>query len=212
VSTDACGARKSGADRGWSALAAGDPLTIVKLAPDGAEAARYAGIVVATDVGNDWVVARAVWTHGEVDAAGLRFQSGDILDEWFSPRHDFNAFAVATAEGDFKGWYANVARPARLNLAASPPRLTWRDLYLDVVATPGRPAVVCDEDELAASGLRQGNPRLFRRIMRARAEILDRLARRVAPFAVLPLSPGTAASSADAGDASKTGTVFVHPH
>lgn len=166
----------------WSALKAGDALTVVKLAPDGSEAARYPGTVIAAQDRGSWIVVQAVWTRRRIVVAGLTFSRGDTLREWFSPRHDFNAFSIHTAGGAFVGWYANVTHPARLDISASPSLLTWHDLYLDVIALPDGAATTCDEDELAASGLSQSDPPLHDRILRARDEILDRLARRIVPF------------------------------
>ena len=167
----------------WTALAVGDALSIVKLAPDGSEVVRYPGEVVARVEPGSWVVVQAVWTYRQIDVEGLTFSPGDVLLEWFSPRHGFNAFAVHAASGAFRGWYANVTHPARLDPDSSPPTLAWHDLYLDVVALPNGARIVCDEDELAASGLMPSNPRLYARILLARDEILDRLERRAVPFA-----------------------------
>ena len=167
----------------WAALTVGDRLTVVKLAPDGSEAARYPGTIVARKDHGSWVVVRAIWTHRHIEVEGLTFSPGDVLAEWFSPHHDFNAFAVHAINGELRGWYANVTLPARLDADASPPILAWQDLYLDVVALPDGTTTVCDEDELAASGLMQNDPRLYKRIVRARDEILARFARRTTPFA-----------------------------
>lgn len=170
----------------WAALAVGDGLSVVKLAPDGSEVARYPGTVIRRYEPGSWVIVQAVWTFRELDVAGLTFAPGDVLAEWFSPRHDFNAFAVHTANGVFRGWYANVTHPARLDLGSLPPTLAWHDLYVDVIALPDGAPVICDEDELAASGVRHRDPRLYERIQRACADILDRLECQDAPFVVGP--------------------------
>ena len=167
----------------WERLAPGDPLTVVKLAPNGAEAARYPAEVVSWMESGSWLLARAIWTYQQVEAEGLAFSPGDVLSEWFSPHDDFNAFAVYAPDGRFKGWYANVTYPAQLDVGASPPVLTWHDLYLDAIVLDGGAPIVCDEDELAASGLAENDPQLVRRIERARDEILHRLERRLPPFA-----------------------------
>ena len=173
-------------DVDWSSLSVGAALSVVKLAPDGSEVARYPGSVVARVDPGSWVVVQAVWTYREIDVAGLTFAPGDVLLEWFSPRHDFNAFAVHAASGALRGWYANVTHPARLDRCSTPPTLAWHDLYLDVVALPDGSRSVCDEDELAASELMTSDPRLYSRIVNARDEILGRLDRGVVPFAAGP--------------------------
>lgn len=169
-------------DADWATLAVDDALAVVKLAPDGSEVVRYPGTVIRRHEPGTWVVVQAVWTYRELDVAGLTFAPGDVLAEWFSPRHDFNAFAVHTASGAFRGWYANVTHPARLDIGSVPPTLAWHDLYIDVIALPDGAMTVCDEDELAASGLMHSDPCLYKRIQRARAEILGRVERQEAPF------------------------------
>ncbi len=179
---------RSGGSATWASLECGDRLNVVKLAPGGSDVARYPGTVIARENAGEWVVVQAVWEYQQIDVAGLTFAPDDVLKEWFSPHHDFNAFALHTANGVFKGWYANVTYPARLNAETAPPTLSWHDLYVDVIAMPDGTTIVCDEDELAASGLEKGDPRLHRRILRARDEILHRLDRRVAPFGSGPKS------------------------
>ncbi len=155
---------------------------MVKLAPGGAEVARYAGTVAARSRPGGWVEIQAVWTYGRIEVEGLKFEPDDVLHEWFSPLADFNAFALYAPNGAFKGWYANVAYPARLHGETVPPTLVWHDLYVDVVVLPNGMTIVCDEDELAASGLAQSDPLLHRRILQARDEILRRSGRRLPPF------------------------------
>ncbi len=101
----------------WSSLLPGAELTIVKLAPDGSEAARYRGEVVGHRQ-DSWVLVQATWTNRTIELGGLSFCPGDNLLEWFSPRHPFNAFAVFSPQDRLKGWYANVTHPARLDATA----------------------------------------------------------------------------------------------
>jgi protein associated with RNAse G/E len=164
----------------WIDLAPGRDLTVVKLAPDGSEAARYPALVLGVDA--PWLVVEARWVMREVDSAGLRFVPGDTLHEFFSPVHWFNVFAVFSPEGTLRGWYANVTHPTTIDFAAEPPTLAWHDLYVDVILSPDREPVVLDEDELAASGLASTDPELHARILATRDELL-RLARaRLFPF------------------------------
>ncbi len=140
-----------------------------------------------------------------------------ILLEWFSPRHPFNAFAVFSPEERFKGWYANVTHPARLDVAADPPVLIWHDLFLDLVGLPDGSFTLRDDDELLASGLANADPELHARILEAQSELIRRFEHRLPPFADLPaMTPSQARHQQNALaqliDASKTGTVFVHPH
>ena len=171
-------------------MSPGDVLSVVKLAPDGNEAAHYPGTVVARPDAGGWVEVEAVWTYGRIDVDGLIFEPGDVLHEWFSPSDDFNAFALHAPNGAFKGWYANVTHPARLHVETVPPTLAWHDLYVDVIVLPNGTITVCDEDELAASGIASRDPRLYQRILRARDEILRRHDHRLTPFGAPP-KPGS---------------------
>jgi hypothetical protein len=157
-------------------------LTVVKLAPDGAEAARYPGEVARGLDPDSWIVVHATWTHRTLELDGLEFRGGDHLLEWFSPRYPLNAFQVFTAEGDFKGWYANVTHPAHLDLSADPPVLIWHDLYVDLVGLPNKTYTIRDDDELEASKLNELDPPLYQRIHWARTELIRRFERELSPF------------------------------
>ncbi|HEX2282839.1 MAG TPA: DUF402 domain-containing protein [Thermomicrobiales bacterium] len=166
----------------WLALLPGAAVTVVKLAPDGSEAARYRGDVV-NHCQDSWLLVQATWTHRRIELGGLSFCPGDELLEWFSPRHPYNAFAVFSPQDHFKGWYANVAHSARLDATIDPPVLIWHDLYLDLVGLPDGSFTVRDDDELQASGLADADPELQARIVAARSELIRRFLHRLPPFA-----------------------------
>ena len=178
----------------WSSLLPGAELTIVKLAPDGSQAARYQGEVVG-HCGDSWVLVLATWTNRTIDLDGLSFRPGDKLLEWFSPRHPFNAFAVFSPANRLKGWYANVTHPAQLDATQDPPVLIWHDLFLDLVGLPDGSFTVRDEDELLASGLSQAEPELYARILEAQSELIQRFEHHLSPFANAP--PMTALRNQD---------------
>jgi hypothetical protein len=168
----------------WSSLLPGAELAIVKLAPDGSEAARYQGEVVG-HYRDSWVLVLATWTNRTIDLEGLSFCPGDKLLEWFSPRHPFNAFAVYSPADQLKGWYANVTHPARLDGTQDPPVLIWHDLFLDLVGLPDGSFTVRDVDELLTSGLSDAEPELYARICEAQSELIRRFKHRLPPFANL---------------------------
>lgn len=157
-------------------------LRVVKLAPDGSFVTDYPGVVVPGAAPAPWLCVRAVWDNRLVVLDGLEFHPGDELLEFFSPAAWFNAFAVHAPDGRFRGWYANVTHPTIFDPAIAPPTLTWHDLFVDVVAVPGAPPVVRDEDELAESGLIDRDPVLHAAIETARDEVLARIAAGDFPF------------------------------
>lgn len=155
-------------------LAVGTPVAVVKRAPDGSETTRYPTRVVPTDAPRPWIEVEAVWTQRTIDVAGLVFAPGDTLREFFSPVHPFNAFALHSPAGAFKGWYGNVTFPAFLvaDGSASDLTLVWHDLYLDIVILSDGSEVLLDDDELAASGLPESDPDLARAIHAARRDLI----------------------------------------
>jgi uncharacterized protein len=169
----------------WSSLPLGADLTVVKLAPDGSEAARYQGEVVG-HYPESWVLVLATWSNRTINLGGLSFCPGDTLLEWFSPRHPFNAFAVFSPADQLKGWYANVTHPARLDAGQDPPILIWHDLFLDLVGLADGSFTIRDEDELLASGLPHAEPELYARIREAQSELVRRFEHRLPPFANAP--------------------------
>lgn len=169
---------------GWDDLRPGAALTVIKLAPDGTEAARYPGEVLALR-SDGWTIVRATWTYRRIALDGLDFVPADTLLEWFSPIHSFNAFAIHAPDGQMRGWYANVTHPARLDTREDPPLLHWQDLYLDLIALPDGTCTVRDEDELQASGLRSRDPALYELIVRARDELIHRFRSSLPPFMVV---------------------------
>ncbi len=157
-------------------------LTIVKADPSGRIVARYWAAIEPARPG--WIAVRADWQLGTVVSGPLRFEPGDRLLEYFSLVEPINAFALYSAHGLFKGWYANVACPAVLVDG----ELWWRDLYVDVVADPTGQVVVLDEEELEASGLSQRDPVAYACILAARDRLVTALQERSYPFDQHPRS------------------------
>ncbi|MGI8642517.1 MAG: DUF402 domain-containing protein [Thermomicrobiales bacterium] len=166
----------------WTSFPPATEFEVVKLAPDGTEAARYVAHMLAEPVPAPWFALGTTWIRGPVHLDGLDFFPGDTMLEYFSPAHWFNAFAVHGPAGEHRGWYANVTYPATLDPASDPPALTWHDLYLDVILLPDGNITVRDEDELAVSGLERSDPKLYAAVRDAKAELVRRASAKVFPF------------------------------
>jgi hypothetical protein len=69
----------------WPTLEPGRPVAILKRHPDGREATRYPGVVMASGAPAPWVAVEAAWVRDVVEMDGLRFVPGDTLHEFFSP-------------------------------------------------------------------------------------------------------------------------------
>jgi predicted RNA-binding protein associated with RNAse of E/G family len=151
----------------------GSTITVAKWAPDGTEVASYPAAVVATAAPAPWIELVARWTLPRVVVSGLVFEPGDTLHEFFSAEHPFNAFAVFSPEGLFRGWYGNVTYPAFLGATGDETLLVWHDLYLDVVILPDGSMQLLDDDELAESGLSAAQPAFASAIEQARLDLIE---------------------------------------
>ncbi len=107
---------------------------------------------------------------------GLDLRRGDrFLETYYADRH-YNVFAIFDVVTDqFKGWYCNIARPARIEDG----HVRFADLALDLLALPDGTMHVLDEDEFERLELSEAE----RAAARASLEELQRLAQeRAGPF------------------------------
>ena len=133
-------------------------ITLVKLDPLGNEKIRYQGELVQRL--SQTMIIKAIWTRPALDLGYTRFEPDDRFTEYFYTDRWFNIFDIASSAGKRKGWYCNIAEPARIFAD----RIEQVDLLLDVwVSTTGE-YLLLDEDEFAAAmlsemqrqGVRQG--------------------------------------------------------
>jgi hypothetical protein len=155
---------------GW---VTGTQVTVVKLDPEGREAARYPGVISRERCPNGWFAIEAPWELPRVETGGLIFAPGDTLVEFFSTTDYFNAFRVLAPDGSLRGIYGNVTYPTRVQSTDSGIVITWQDLYLDVVRLANGQVMTVDAEELEQSGLEHSDPSLFARIERTAAELVD---------------------------------------
>jgi predicted RNA-binding protein associated with RNAse of E/G family len=148
-------------------------VVVVKLNPAGREVARYPAEMLDEALPETWLAVQATWTMKRVEVAGLVFEPGDILFEYFSTERWFNAFRIVTPDGTARGIYGNVTYPTSISTGDDGLTITWHDLYLDVLRLPDGLVVLCDEDELADSGLEAADPALHARIRAAAGEMLE---------------------------------------
>jgi len=156
-----------------AALTPGSVVTVVKRAPDRTEAARYSATVAESDAPTPWIDLVAKWTLPRVDVAGLIFETGDTLREFFSAQHPFNAFAVFSPQVELRGWYGNVTYPAFMDLVDGEQVLVWHDLYLDVVILADGTTRLLDDDELAETLIPATDPAFAAAIVQARRDLIE---------------------------------------
>lgn len=119
-------------------------VTVVKLNPAGEAKIQYQGEVLQETP--DGVVLLAYWRLAAKDLGYTVFEPGDRFTEYYFHHRWFNIFDIADAQGRRKGWYCNIAEPARIGTE----RIEQVDLLLDVWVDPAGNMQILDEDEFAA--------------------------------------------------------------
>ena len=120
------------------------------------------------------ILVEAAWAEPEArDLEFVRFERGDLFREHYWRDRWYSVKEVRSGRGDLKGWYCDVARPARVEDAV----LVSEDLDLDLwVSADGGTVLRLDEEDFAASGIGDRDPAAAAEARRALDE-LERLAR-----------------------------------
>jgi protein associated with RNAse G/E len=154
------------------------PLTVHKLDAHGLEVLRYPGRLVRSAA--DRIVLEAEYGRQAMNVGGLQMEPGDRFVETFYFDRWYNVFAVyAGTSRHLRGWYANIARPARLEESA----IYAEDLALDLVVTPARSWVVLDQEEFDALAI---PPADREHAQHALAELVDLVVSGSPPFDLVP--------------------------
>ncbi|GAA1897868.1 DUF402 domain-containing protein [Streptantibioticus ferralitis] len=132
---------------------------------------RYPAVVMSDD--GTHLVVRAPWAGPAVrDFGYVAFERGDVFTEHYWRDRWYSVKEVRTASGALKGWYCDVARPARVATGS----VVVEDLDLDLWLSADRCTVLrLDEEEFLASGLAGRDPAACDRARQALDE-LERLA------------------------------------
>ncbi|MFJ9539362.1 DUF402 domain-containing protein [Streptomyces sp. NPDC101225] len=103
------------------------------------------------------IAVRAPWAgEGVRDFGFVRFEKGDVFTEHYWRDRWYSVKEVRDSAGVRKGWYCDITRPAVL----SGTELVVEDLDLDLWrSADGSDVRRLDEDEFAASGLAERDPR-----------------------------------------------------
>ena len=122
-----------------------EAITVHKLDFQGREVWRYAGRVLTRGATN--LTLEAVFDHDDEEFFGLRLQRGDRFVETYYTDRWYNVFAIHDGDqGGLKGWYCNIARPARIE----DKDLFAEDLALDLIVDRRGKWWVADEAEFEA--------------------------------------------------------------
>ncbi|MFJ3196084.1 DUF402 domain-containing protein [Streptomyces griseoviridis] len=147
-----------------------DPATrlTVRLVKAGRTKIRYTAGLLHDD--GVRIAVSAPWAgEGVRDFGFVRFAPGDVFTEYYWRDRWYAVKEVRDSSGVLKGWYCDVTRPAVLTGS----ELLVEDLDLDLWrSADGTDVRRLDEDEFAASGLAERDPRAAR----AATSALDDLA------------------------------------
>jgi predicted RNA-binding protein associated with RNAse of E/G family len=137
-------------------------VTVINQNHLGEKLLEYSGEVLMA--GKTWVCIEATYNNPDKDAGYVVFRHGDTFVEWYYSERWYNVFELYDVDdGQHKGWYCNITRPAKI----SEDLITADDLALDVFVTPEGEITVLDEDEFAALNLPPNEQRAVRDAVRA---------------------------------------------
>ena len=151
-------------------------ITIHKLNHESEETFSYPGRVLARDQRS--VTVEAFFGREPMELGYVTLKPGDRFVEHFYSDRWYNVFKIYDAEdGQLKGWYCNITRPA----AIAENSIRAEDLALDYFVQPAGREFILDEEEFAAL------PLLPEEVTAARAALLELqtlAAQRAGPFAL----------------------------
>ncbi|POX45714.1 DUF402 domain-containing protein [Streptomyces sp. Ru71] len=131
---------------------------------------RYPAGLLADD--GTRIAVRAPWAGDTVrDFGFVRFEAGDVFTEYYWRDRWYSVKEVRDKAGGLKGWYCDITRPAVLTGS----ELVVEDLDLDLWrSADGGDVRRLDEDEFAASGLTESDPRAAAAAVAALDELEER--------------------------------------
>ncbi len=166
-------------------------VTVVKRDWQGREVLRWPGHILHLDA--EEVVVEARFARTTLTLPYLTLAQGDRMVEHYYTQRWYNVFEIFAGESShFKGWYCNLARPARLIGAL----IESDDLALDLFVSPEGKTLLLDEEEFAALALSQAERRQAREALR---DLEMRVAARRAPFEALAHAAPSGEGSASHG-------------
>ncbi len=146
-------------------------ISISKCDHAGNETIRYPAVVMNSD--DQEVVVEARFGLEGRQVGSMHIDTNDRFVETYYPDRWYNMHAVFGAETDeFKGWYCNITYPPEIGRDL----ITYRDLALDLVVSPGGVQTVLDEDDFEALDIPEADRRKALDALAAlRKEFSDRL-------------------------------------
>lgn len=121
-----------------------DEIVVIKQNIQGHETWRYTGQVLQCTA--DALLLTARFNRDDLPFHDIVIKKGDPFVEAYYSRHWFNIFEIRDRDnGETKGWYCNVTRPAEI----ADGTISYVDLALDLLVYPDGRWLLLDEDEYA---------------------------------------------------------------
>jgi len=119
-------------------------LTVIKQNIQGQETWRYHGNLIKQD--DHSIILEATFDREDMEHYGLPLKKGDRFVETYYTDRWYNIFEIHAREDDqVRGWYCNIAQPARIDGNT----ISYIDLALDLLVFPDGRQLILDEDEFA---------------------------------------------------------------
>jgi protein associated with RNAse G/E len=136
-----------------------------KLGLDGEILIEYEGEEI--ERGENFIVFEAIFTRDDMPFQDVIFKKGDRFVEYYYTDRWYNIFEIYDRDdGQIKGWYCNIGKPAKIegNL------VSYVDLALDLWVSLDGKQTVLDEDEFAELNL---NEEIWAGAMRGLETLMD---------------------------------------
>ena len=125
-------------------------IRVQKKNPEGIVKHEYEGDVLRRDEHS--IVLEALFDRADMPFMDVVFKTGDRFVEYYFSDRWYNIFAIHDREdGNIKGWYCNVGKPAVIEDGL----VSYVDLALDLWVSQDGTQTVLDEDEFEELNLEE---------------------------------------------------------
>lgn len=119
-------------------------ITVSKRNERNIETWRYQAWLLENKMGR--IVLEATFDREDISLHGMLLAKGDRFIETYYTNRWYNIYEIhAAKDGQLRGWYCNVGKPAEFDGDT----LSYVDLALDLLVFPDGRQIVLDQDEFA---------------------------------------------------------------
>lgn len=125
-------------------------VKVQKKNPAGEVVYEYEGLLLRHDEHS--IVLEALFDRADMPFMDVVFKLGDRFVEYYYTERWYNIFVIHDGkDGNVKGWYCNIGKPAMFEDGV----VSYMDLALDLWVSTSGEQTVLDEDEFEALGLNE---------------------------------------------------------